>query len=126
MKNSKRTDILLGRQLILDIQPKDVKVVEDNDLLLKYFELALEKCHVTIEETSEKYFEPHGYTLLFLLSESHFALHTWPEYNMLCIDLFACGDIDFDAFINVVNNLIPNQIVQHKRLERSFPTSHKG
>lgn len=27
-----------------------------------------------------KHFEPYGYTCLYLLSESHFAVHTFPEH----------------------------------------------
>lgn len=117
-----RKDILLGRQLVLDIQPKNSNVVFDNELIHKYFELVLEKCHIRIEDVVEKYFEPQGYTLLFLLSESHLAVHTWPEYNMICIDLFVCGNTDFDVFTKVLYNMIPHQIITNKRLERVMST----
>ena len=35
-------------------------------------------------------FEPTGVTGFVLLSESHFSIHTWPEYNSIAIDLFCC------------------------------------
>jgi S-adenosylmethionine decarboxylase len=33
-------------------------------------------------------------TLVLILAESHLAIHTWPEENMIAVDLFSCGAID--------------------------------
>jgi S-adenosylmethionine decarboxylase len=35
-------------------------------------------------------FEPQGYTALWLLSESHFAIHTFPEEGKSYIELSSC------------------------------------
>lgn len=53
----------------------------------------------TIESIQEKRFEPQGYTALFLLSESHFAIHTFPEENQTYIELTSCVKDPFDKFI---------------------------
>jgi S-adenosylmethionine decarboxylase len=38
---------------------------------------------------------PNGaVTLVLILAESHLAIHTWPEENLIAIDLFSCGAID--------------------------------
>ena len=38
---------------------------------------------------------PNGaVTLVLILAESHLAIHTWPEDNLIAIDLFSCGSID--------------------------------
>jgi len=37
-------------------------------------------------------FSPQGMTGVVLLAESHIALHSWPEFNYLAIDIFTCGD----------------------------------
>jgi len=37
-------------------------------------------------------FNPQGITGVVLLAESHIALHLWPEFNYLAIDIFTCGD----------------------------------
>lgn len=33
-----------------------------------------------------------GYTCVFVLSESHASIHTYPEVNACFVDLFTCGD----------------------------------
>lgn len=37
-------------------------------------------------------FEPDGYTMVILLSESHASIHTYPEFDACFVDLFTCGD----------------------------------
>src|SRR6187551_1448704 len=37
-------------------------------------------------------FSPHGVTGIVVIAESHFAIHTWPEYGYAAVDLFTCGD----------------------------------
>lgn len=41
--------------------------------------------------TASHQFEPEGYTLLYLLSESHYSIHTYPEYHSCYIDIFCCN-----------------------------------
>ena len=50
-------------------------------------------------EVVEKHFEPYGYTALFLLSESHFAIHTFPEHEETYIELSSCVLEPFNKFI---------------------------
>jgi S-adenosylmethionine decarboxylase proenzyme len=60
-------------------------------------------------------FEPHGTTILLLLSESHFSLHTWNENNYIAIDLFTCGLINNEKIINeIINYFNPNDYVVNK------------
>jgi len=35
-------------------------------------------------------FKPHGVTCVYLLKESHLAIHTWPEVNYAAVDIFTC------------------------------------
>src|ERR1700740_1815161 len=38
----------------------------------------------------DHHFKPQGYTKIWLLGESHFALHSFPEKNALYIELSSC------------------------------------
>lgn len=46
----------------------------------------------TILGTLRHKFEPHGCTIIFLLSESHASIHTYPEYKHYMLDIFTCGN----------------------------------
>jgi len=41
-------------------------------------------------------FDPIGKTIIYVLSESHLSIHTWPEYKLLHLDLVTCKFIDKD------------------------------
>lgn len=47
----------------------------------------------------EKHFTPQGFTGLWLLAESHFAVHTFPERGKTYIELTSCVKVPFDNFI---------------------------
>lgn len=37
-----------------------------------------------------------AFTALYLLSESHLSIHTWPEKNYIAVDIFTCGNCDVE------------------------------
>lgn len=51
----------------------------------------IEESNATICGTSIKKFKPQGLTILILLSESHVAVHTYPEKGSIFFDIFTCG-----------------------------------
>lgn len=80
-------------------------IKETNPILLyNYFNILLLQSGFKIENYIEKHFKPHGYTSLFLLSESHFAIHTFPEENKSYIELSSCVKIPFDNFLLNIKN----------------------
>ncbi len=37
------------------------------------------------------HFSPQGVTGVVVVAESHLAIHTWPEFGYVSVDLFTCG-----------------------------------
>jgi S-adenosylmethionine decarboxylase len=74
----------------------------DSVLIKKKYENLLSKSGFGIISIQEKHFEPQGYTVLFLLSESHFAIHTFPEEGQSYIELSSCV---FKPFLKFVSNI---------------------
>jgi S-adenosylmethionine decarboxylase len=67
----------------------------------------------TILSSTEKIFDNNGFTILYLLSESHCSIHTYPENNSLFTDLFTCGDVcNFKKYEEIMlNYLKPRKVV---------------
>lgn len=55
----------------------------------------------TIVGEKDYHFSPFGYTKTFLLSESHCALHTWPEINKTWIEVASCNQEKLLAFASL-------------------------
>ena len=56
-------------------------------VLAEFFE-----CDPTIVQKCFHMFNPYGVSGVVIISESHLAIHTWPELGYAAVDLFTCGD----------------------------------
>lgn len=54
-------------------------------------------------------FHPKGVTLAYILSESHLLIHTWPESNMVHIDLVTCSYREIKEFESSINSAFPKE-----------------
>lgn len=48
----------------------------------------------------EHHFKPEGYTALWLLAESHLALHTFPEKGSAYVELSSCNAEKLNVFFS--------------------------
>ena len=55
------------------------------------FSAALQRAGATIVHGLAHSFPGAGLTCVFILSESHAVLHTWPETGTINIDIFSCS-----------------------------------
>ena len=53
---------------------------------------ALDESGMTVLNFSEHDFGGGAYTGIWLLAESHFSVHTFPERNFISVDCYTCGD----------------------------------
>jgi S-adenosylmethionine decarboxylase len=66
-------------------------------------------------DTSHVIFPNGAVTLVLILAESHLAIHTWPEENLVAVDLFTCGAIDAGR---VVTELITGLRLANTRVQQ--------
>ena len=76
---------------------KWIKETDPRKLSEKYRKMLLDSGFKVLDVT-EHFFDPIGYTCLFLLGESHFAIHTFPEFGKTYIELSSCNGRMFERF----------------------------
>ena len=51
----------------------------------------IKKLDIEVLESVEHLFQPQGISLLYIISSSHMAIHTWPENKYIHIELLTCS-----------------------------------
>jgi S-adenosylmethionine decarboxylase len=69
-------------------------------------------------ETSHVLFPNDALTLVLILAESHLSIHTWPEEDLIAIDLFSCGAIDGDAVVASLVAVLSLENVSIQQVQR--------
>ncbi len=70
----------------------DREALSDVESLKSAMTEAVNLSGASILESSSWIFPPSGLTMVFLLSESHASIHTYPEHGACFVDLFTCGE----------------------------------
>lgn len=68
------------------------KIINNPQKIEKILIEAVKKSKNTPLKLAIHKFSPQGITGVILLAESHIAIHTWPEFNYVAIDIFTCGE----------------------------------
>jgi S-adenosylmethionine decarboxylase proenzyme len=99
-----------GKHLIADIKNiKNTVLLNDIILFKKLFDEICDINNFTILDKIQYIFEPSGFSIIYLLSESHISVHTFPEKNYCSIDLYCCRIYDNnDVYNNIYNFIITN------------------
>ena len=72
---------------------------KNEEVLVPDLEKILRRSGFTIIKKVEHFFDVQGYTGLWLLAESHFAIHTFPEDDKIYIEISSCVKKYFDEFV---------------------------
>lgn len=82
----------LGRHLLCEYHGCDRETLNRPDVIRAELLDAVKRAGATPIQDMVHNFTPHGVTGVVVIAESHFAIHTWPEYGFAAVDLFTCGD----------------------------------
>ena len=74
---------------------------------------ALIRRQLTVLKEVEHQFTPHGQTVVFILSESHFTIHTYPEEHYVSLDCYVCNpNVDLEALREAILAILDTHEVQ--------------
>lgn len=97
-----------GKHMICDI--KDIKnhqLLNNPKQITDLLDNICKKYNYTILQKSAYEFDPQGFTAIYLLSESHISIHTYPENNYAAIDIYTCRQYpDNQVYLEIYDYLI--------------------
>ena len=82
----------LGKHLLLELYGCDLSALNNLPELQKNMVKAAKEAGATVVGEVFHQFNPHGISGVVVIAESHFSIHTWPEYGYASVDLYTCGN----------------------------------
>ena len=80
-----------GIHMICDIKEiQQMNILNDIESLKIILDIICKKYDFNILQKIEHSFEPQGSTIIYMLSESHISIHTFPEKQYMAFDIYTC------------------------------------
>ena len=112
--------MVLGREIIVDVEDiEDYSILETIECVKPLMEKIIERCNLNVVGKCEHQFTPYGATILYLLSESHLTIHTYPENKACSINLYSCNpNTNFLETLDVIYGFFKQPYIIKKVMER--------
>ena len=82
----------LGRHVLAEVYGCQFEVLNDIALVENIMVNAALEAGAEVREVVFHKFSPQGVSGVVVISESHLAIHTWPELGYEAVDVFTCGE----------------------------------
>ncbi|MGB9867247.1 MAG: adenosylmethionine decarboxylase [Bacillota bacterium] len=82
----------LGRHVLAEVYGCRTSVIDSVQSVQEIMVDAALAAGADIREVAFHKFSPQGVSGVVVISESHLAVHTWPEYGYAAVDVFTCGE----------------------------------
>lgn len=76
---------------IVELWGVNGEILGNKEKLLKAAQKTCRSLNLTVINHQIHQFKPHGLSLFLILSESHFVIHTWPEFGYMHVDILSCS-----------------------------------
>ncbi len=109
----------LGRHIILELYGVAFNMLNDVKEMERVMTEAVRISGATIIRPFFHKFSPQGISGIIVVAESHFSIHTWPEYGYAAVDFFTCGDqIRFDVAVKFIKDSLKAVSIQVMEIRR--------
>lgn len=109
-----------GKHFVASYKECDVQALTDTTKLVEVLEKAVIASGATILHSDTRLFDGGGCTAVFVLSESHASIHTYPEHKAVFIDLFTCGThCTYERFAQILEEYLKPNTIEKQVLIRN-------
>jgi S-adenosylmethionine decarboxylase proenzyme len=114
-----------GKHMISDIKEiKNIELLNNPNEIRNILNNICKKYNFIILNKSEHLFSPQGFTIIYLLSESHISIHTFPEHQYLAFDIYTCRNYNNDDIYKEIYNHLVEEFEAKKEnpiiIDRNF------
>lgn len=103
---------------LINCSPVKLRKVRDVKQIMNQ---VIQKSKTSVVSVSFHQFQPEGVSGMFLIKESHIAIHTWPEERYAAADIFTCGqEMDPYIAIEVMKEKFEANEVRYQVIQRGF------
>lgn len=82
----------LGRHILAEFHGCNAAILNDVAKVERVMVDAALEAGAEVREVAFHKFSPQGVSGVVVISESHLAIHTWPELAYAAVDVFTCGE----------------------------------
>lgn len=100
-----------GKHLICDLKDiRNTTLLNSISMLKELMKHICSVCEYQILGEIEHVFLPVGCSIIFLLSESHITIHTFPERNHISFDLYSCRQYEDNNEYEIIYNYLVTEL----------------
>jgi len=101
-------DVSTGKHMICDLRNiRNTDRLESIASLQSFLDSLCKKYDFTILGKLNHQFCPQGSSVLYMLSESHISIHTFPEKQYLALDIYTCRDYsDNSIYLQIYDEMV--------------------
>lgn len=108
----------LGVHIIAELHGCDPALLDDEKFITDILLQAAKETKVTVVDCVSRKFEPQGISVVVIVSESHIAIHTWPELRYAALDFYTCGEEDPEEAVRRISEKLDTKDLILFRAER--------
>ncbi len=111
----------LGRHILAEFYGCPMETLTDLEQIKQAMVTAALEAGAEVKETVFHQFSPQGVSGVVVISESHLAIHTWPEFGYAAVDVFTCGQtVDPWVSCNYLKQSFSAQNMSAREIERGI------
>lgn len=110
-----------SRHCIMELWECNNEFLDNRELVERLMVEAALEAGAEVREVAFHKFAPQGVSGVVVISESHLAIHTFPEHGYASIDVFTCGErIDPQVAAQLIAKKLGSKRIYEMNIERGM------